>query len=71
MLANLFISVVKIKIKRKWAFCLVPVTRQQMINCININFSLRYAEGSWQVIIKENHVKYQNSLFSERNGAYF
>ena len=71
MLANLLITVVKIKVKRKWAFCLVPVTRQQLVNYININFSLGHAEGSWQVIIKENHVKYQNSLFSERKGAYF
>lgn len=68
-MANLLITVVKIKVKRKCAFCLVPVTRQQLVNDININFSLGYAKGSWLEIVKKK--LYQNFLFSERKGAYF
>lgn len=69
-MANLLITVVKRKVKCKWTFSnLVPVTRQQLVNDININFSLGYAKESWLKIVKKK--LYQNFLFSKRKGAYF
>jgi len=72
MLANLLITLVKSKIKRKWAFSnLVSVIRQQLMNYINIYNFLDDPEGSWREVIKENKLKYQNSLFPDWEGAYF
>ncbi len=72
MLANLLIALVKNKVKRKWAFSnLVSVVRQQLMNYINIYCFLEDPEGSWLEIVKENKLKYQNSLFPEKQGAYF
>lgn len=72
MLANLLITLVKGKIKRKWAFSnLVSVVRQQLMNYINIYYFLEDPEGSWREVIKENKLKYQNSLFPDWQGAYF
>ena len=72
MLANLLISLIKSCVKRKWAFSnLVSLIRQQLMNYINIYDFLEDPEGSWKRIIKENKMKYQNSLFPEMEGAYF
>jgi transposase len=72
MLANLLIALVRNKVKRKWAFSnLVSVVRQQLMNYINIYGFLEDPEGSWLEIVKENKLKYQNSLFPEQQGAYF
>jgi len=72
MLANLLLTLVKSKVKRSWAFSnLVSVIRQQLMNYINIYRFLEDPEGSWRELIKENKMKYQNSLFPELEGAYF
>jgi transposase len=72
MLANLLITLVRSKVKRSWAFSnLVSLIRQQLMNYINIYYFLEDPEGSWRQIVKENKVKYENSLFSEIKGAYF
>lgn len=72
MLANLLITLVRSRIKRSWAFSnLVSIIRQQLMNYINIYLFLEDPEGSWREIIKENKMKYQNSLFPEMEGAYF
>jgi len=72
MLANLLITLVKSRLKRNWAFSnLVSVIRQQLMNYINIYSFLEDPEGSWREIIKENKLKYQNTLFPEMEGAYF
>jgi hypothetical protein len=72
MLANLLITLVKGRVKRKWAFSnLVSVIRQQLMNYINIYDFLHDPEGSWRTILKENNIKYENSLFPEMQGAYF
>jgi hypothetical protein len=72
MLANLLLTIIRSKIKRKWAFSnMVSVIRQQLMNYINIYRFLEDPEGSWRDIIKENKAKYQNSLFPEMAGAYF
>jgi hypothetical protein len=72
MLANLLITLIKSRIKRSWVFSnLVSIIRQQLMNYINIYDFLEDPEGSWRQIIKENKMKYQNSLFPQMEGAYF
>lgn len=72
MLANLLITLVKGRVKRKWAFSnLVSIIRQQLMNYINIYDFLQDPEGSWRTIITEKSKKYENSLFPEMQGAYF
>jgi hypothetical protein len=72
MLANLLITLVKSRLKRNWAFSnLVSIIRQQLMNYINIYSFLEDPERSWREIIKENKLKYQNTLFPELEGAYF
>jgi hypothetical protein len=72
MLANLLITLVRSRVKRKWAFSnLVSLVRQQLMNYINLYRFLEDPEGSWRAIIKEDKLKYQNSLFPEIRGAYF
>jgi len=72
MLANLLLTLVKCKVKHKWAFSnLVSVVRQQLMNYINIYRFLEDPEGSWRELIKENKSNYQNSLFPDYDGAYF
>lgn len=72
MLANLLITLVKSQVKRSWAFSnLVSLIRQQLMNYINIYGFLHDPEGSWQAIIKENNMEYENSLFPNMQGAYF
>lgn len=72
ILANLLLTLVKSMVKHSWAFSnLVSVVRQQLMNYINIYRFLEDPEGSWRELIKENKMKYQNSLFPELEGAYF
>lgn len=72
MLANLLITLVRSKVKRSWAFSnLVSLIRQQLMNYINIYYFLEDPEGSWRQIVKENKMKYENSLFPGIQGAYF
>ena len=66
MLANLLITLIRSKIKRKWAFSnMVSVIRQQLMSYINIYRFLENPENCWISIIKERKSEYQNSLFSE------
>jgi len=70
MLANLLITPVRGRVKRSWAFSnLVSIIRQQLMNYINIYGFLEDPEGSWREVIKENKVKYQNSLLPELGGG--
>ena len=72
MLANLLISLVRSKVKRKWAFSnLVSVIRQQLMSYISIYRFLENPEECWLQVIKEKKSKYQNTLFPEMKGAYF
>ena len=72
MLANLLISLVRSRVKRKWAFSnLVSVIRQQLMCYIDIYRFLENPEDCWLNCIKEQKSKYQNSLFPEMKGAYF
>ena len=72
MLANLLITLVRSRVKRNWAFSnMVSIIRQQLMNYINIYCFLEDPEGSWREVVKENNLKYQNSLFPEMQGAYF
>jgi IS4 transposase len=72
MLANLLITLVKSRIKRKWAFSnMVSIIRQQLMNYINIYTFLEEPEKSWLLLIKEEKNKYPNSLFPKIEGAYF
>jgi len=66
MLANLLITLVKSKVKHKWAFSnMVSIIRQQLMNYINIYAFLEEPEKSWLLLIKEEKNKYQYSLFPE------
>jgi transposase len=72
MLANLLLMLVKSRVKRPWSFSnTVSVIRQQLMSYINIYRFLEDPEGSWRQVIKENTLKYQNSLFPEMQGACF
>ena len=70
MLANLLITLVKGKVKKKWAFSnLVSIIRQQLMNYINLYGFLEDPEGSWREVIKQKKIEYQNSLFPEIKGT--
>lgn len=72
MLANLLITLVKSRVRRKWAFSnMVSVIRQQLMSYINMIAFLEDPEGTWRKTIKENKRDYENSLFPEMQGAYF
>lgn len=72
MLANLLITLVRSRLKHSWAFSnMVSVIRQQLMNYINIYAFLENPEKSWLLRIKEDKIKYQNTLFPEIKGAYF
>ena len=63
-LKSRFKFLIKSKVKRNWAFSnLVSIVRQQLMNYINIYRFLEDPEGSWREIVKENKLKYQNTLF--------
>lgn len=72
LLANLLITIIRNKIKRKWAFSnMVSVIRQQLMCYINVYNFLEDPEKCWIAIINENKKQNQNTLFDERLGAYF
>ena len=72
MLANLLITLLKSRVKRKWAFSnLVSIIRQQLMSYINVYKFLENPEKSWLEVIKEKEKRYQNTLFPEPQGAYF
>ena len=72
MLANLLISLVGSKVKRKWAFSnMVSVIRQHLMSYINIYRFLENPEECWLGVIKERKNSHQNSLFPKMTGAYF
>lgn len=55
MLDNLLITLVRSRLKRKWAFSnMVSIIRQQLMNYIDIYCFLEDPEGSWREIVKEN-----------------
>jgi len=64
MLANLLISLIKSRVKRKWAFSnMVSVIRQQLMSYINIYRFLENPEQSWLSVIKERKSREQGALF--------
>ena len=72
MLANLLLTLLRSKVKRNWSFSnLVSTLRQQLMSYINVYRFLEDPEGSWREIVKENKMKYQNSLFPEMRGLTF
>ena len=66
MMANFLLSVIRSKVKRKWAFSnLVSVVRQTLMGYINLFKFLEDPEGSWNTIIAERKDIYENSLFPQ------
>ncbi|KAA6321537.1 hypothetical protein EZS27_028820 [termite gut metagenome] len=72
MLANLLLTLIKSKIKRKWAFSnMVSVVRTQLMSYINIFRFLEDPEDCLRAVIKEKEMTYQNTLFPEMRGLAF
>ena len=72
MLANFLLTLVRSKVKRKWAFSnMVSFIRRQLMSYINVYSFLESPEQSWMEILNNKKLKYQNSLFPETKGAYF
>lgn len=66
MLANFLISLIRSKVKRRWAFSnMVSIIRRQLMNYINIYAFLEDPEKCWLVQIQNEKYKYQNSLFPD------
>lgn len=64
MLANFLLTLVKSKIKKKWAFSnMVSFIRNQLMTYINVYSFLENPEGCWEGVINEEIMTYQNSLF--------
>ena len=64
MIANLLVTLLKKKVKRKWAFSnLVSLIRMHLMDYINIYNFLEDPEKSWKEVIKERKIEYENSLF--------
>ncbi len=64
MIANLLITLVKNRVKRRWAFSnLVSLIRLHLMNYIDIYRFLEHPEKSWQEKLKERQKAYQMSLF--------
>ncbi len=64
MIANLLVTLIKKKVKRKWAFSnLVSLIRMHLMDYINIYRFLEDPEQSWKEAIKERKNLYENSLF--------
>jgi hypothetical protein len=64
MLANFLISLVRSKVKRRWAFSnLVSIMRRQLMSYINIYAFLEDPEKCWLIQIQKEKNKYQHSLF--------
>jgi hypothetical protein len=66
MLANFLISLIRSKVKRRWAFSnMVSIIRRQLMNYINIYAFLEDPEKCWLIQIQNEKYKYQNSLFPD------
>jgi hypothetical protein len=66
MLANFLISLIRSKVKRRWAFSnMVSIIRRQLMNYINIYAFLEDPEKCWLVQIQNEKYEYQNSLFPD------
>ena len=64
MIANLLVTLLKKKVKRKWSFSnLVSLIRMHLMDYINIYRFLEDPEQSWKEAIKERKNLYENSLF--------
>lgn len=65
MLANLLISLVKSKVKRKWAFSnMVSLISDQLMNYVNIYSFLNDPEKCWSKIKDQVNCSQQHTLFS-------
>ena len=72
MLSNFLISLIKSKVKRKWAFSnMVSMIRQQLMDYINIYRFMEAPEKAWYEIISRNKRRYENSLFPELGGLTY
>lgn len=72
LIANLLLTLVRSKLKRKWAFSnMVSVIRQQLMSYINLYQFLEDPEATWRRVLKENKVRYKDSLFPEFERTYF
>ncbi len=72
MIANFLLTLIKSKVKKKWAFSnLVSFIRNQLMSYIDVYSFLENPEACWNAVIKERKSKYQNSLFPENRGACF
>ena len=64
MIANLLVTLLKNKIKRKWAFSnLVSLIRMHLMNYINIYKFLEEPEKSWKNVLENQKNRYENLLF--------
>lgn len=64
IIANLLVTLLKKRIKRKWAFSnLVSLIRMHLMDYINISSFLENPEKSWEDVIKNRKNEYQYSLF--------
>ena len=64
MIANLLVTMMKKRVKRKWAFSnLVSLIRMHLMDYINIYKFLENPEKSWRNVIKNHKNEYLNSLF--------
>jgi hypothetical protein len=72
MLANLLLTLIKSKIKRKWAFSnMMSVMRTQLMNYINIYRFLEDPETCLKAVMKEKGMMYQNTLCPKMKEACF
>jgi hypothetical protein len=72
MPANLLLTPVKSKVKRKWAFSnMASLIRQQLMSHINVCRFLEDPEDCWREVIYKQKSEYQNALFPQMQGAYF
>jgi hypothetical protein len=64
MIANLFVTLLKNSLKRKWAFSnLVSLIRMHLMDYINIYKFLENPEKSWNEVNQKPKNEYENSLF--------
>jgi hypothetical protein len=64
MIANLLVTLLKNRLKRKWAFSnLVSLIRMHLMDYINIYKFLENPEKSWNEVNQKRKNEYENSLF--------
>lgn len=65
MIANLLITVIKKRVKRKWSFTgIISLVRLQLMSYICIIKLLEDPEASWLKIIRERKKREENTIFS-------